>query len=196
MIFVGMIGYMVYFHFNLSREFQNSSYNTRAKTAAEKVIRGEIRAADGEVLAETKVSSKGTETRTYPYDNLFSHVVGYTSQGGSGLESSQGYNLLTSDSFILDQIKREFQDKKKLGDTIVTTLDVSLQKALSKAIGSHKGAAVAIDPETGKILAMVSKPDFDPNTIDKKYTKLTTDEDNSPLLNRATSGLYPPGSNV
>ena len=194
MIFVGMIAYMVYFHFNMSREFQNSPYNTRAKSAAEKVIRGEIRAAGGEVLAETKVSSKGTETREYPYDHLFSHVVGYTTQGGSGLESSQNYNLLTSDSFILDQVKREFQDKKKLGDTVVTTLDVGLQKALSKAIGDHKGAAVAIDPETGKVLAMVSKPDFDPNSIEKKYTKLTTDEDNSPLLNRATSGLYPPGS--
>ena len=63
MIFVGMIGYMVYFHFNLSREFQNSAYNTRAKSAAEKVIRGEILAADGEVLAETKVDSDGTEIR-------------------------------------------------------------------------------------------------------------------------------------
>lgn len=194
MIFVGMIAYMVYFHFNLSREFQNSAYNTRAKSAAEKVIRGEIRAADGEVLAETKVSSDGTETRSYPYDDLFAHVIGYTYQGGTGLESSQNYNLLTSDSFILDQIKWEFQDEKKRGDNIITTLDVDVQKALSNAIGDHKGAGVVIEADTGKVLAMVSKPDFDPNTVEKKYEKLIADEDNSPLLNRTTSGLYPPGS--
>ena len=145
MIFVGMIGYMVYFHFNLSREFQNSAYNTRAKSAVEKVIRGEIRASGGEVLAETKVDSDGTETRKYPYDDLFAHVVGYTYQGGTGLESSQNYNLLTSDSFILDQIKWEFQDLKKKGDNIITTLDVDVQKALSSAIGDYKGAAVAIE---------------------------------------------------
>ena len=194
MIFVGMIGYMVYFHFNLSREFQNSAYNTRAKSAVEKVIRGEIRASGGEVLAETKVDSDGTETRKYPYDDLFAHVVGYTYQSGTGLESSQNYNLLTSDSFILDQIKWEFQDLKKKGDNIITTLDVDVQKALSSAIGDYKGAAVAIEADTGRVLAMVSKPDFDPNTVQKKYEKLSTDEDNSPLLNRATSGLYPPGS--
>ena len=185
---------MVYFHFNLSREFQNSSYNTRAKNAAEKVQRGEILSANKEILAETKTSSDGTETRSYPYGSLFSHVVGYTAKGGSGLESSQNFNLLTSDSFILDQVRREFEDKKKIGDKVVTTLDVDLQKALSDSIGSHKGAGVVIEADTGKVLAMVSKPDFDPNTIEKKYEKLTTDEDNSPLLNRATSGLYPPGS--
>ena len=194
MSFVGMIGYMVYFHFNLSREFQNSAYNTRAKSAAEKVIRGEILAADGEVLAETKVDSDGTETRVYPYDDLFAHVVGYTYQGGTGLESSQNYNLLTSDAFILDQIKWEFQDVKKKGDNVVTTLDVDVQKALSSAIGDHKGAGVVIEADTGKVLAMVSKPDFNPNTVEKKYEKLIADEDNSPLLNRAASGLYPPGS--
>lgn len=194
MIFVGMIAYMVYFQFDRSREFQNSSYNTRAKSAAEKVLRGEIRAADGEVLAETKVSSDGTETRRYPYDELFAHVVGYVYQGGTGLESSQNFNLLTSDSFVLDQIRWEFQDEKKRGDNIITTLDVDVQKALSDAIGDHKGAAVAIEADTGKVLAMVSKPDFDPNTVEKKYDRLSTDEDNSPLLNRATSGLYPPGS--
>lgn len=185
---------MVYFHFDLSREFQNSSYNTRAKHAAEKVLRGEILASGNEILAETKTAADGTETRSYPYGSLFSHVVGYTAKGGSGLEASQSFNLLTSDSFILDQVRREFEDKKKIGDKIVTTLDVDLQKALSESIGSHKGAGVVIEADTGKVLAMVSKPDFDPNTVEKKYEKLTTDEDNSPLLNRATSGLYPPGS--
>ncbi len=194
MIFVGMIAYMVYFHFNLSREFQNSSYNTRAKAAAEKVVRGEILASGGEILAETKVSSSGEETREYPYGSLFAHVVGYTDQGATGLESSQNYNLLTSDSFILEQIQKEFQDEKKQGDNVITTLDVDLQKALSDAIGSYKGAGVVMEADTGKVLALVSKPDYDPNTIAEKYSTLSTDEDNSPLLNRATSGLYPPGS--
>ena len=63
------------------------------------------------------------------------------------------------------QIKNEFQDKKNQGDNVVTTLDTNLQEAAYDALGSNKGAVVVMDPSTGKILAMVSKPDFDPNTV-------------------------------
>lgn len=61
---------------------------------------------------------------------------------------------------------------------------------LIRQLGSKKGAVIAMEPDTGAILAMVSKPDYNPNTIVKDWTKLNMDEDNSPLLNRATQGLY------
>ena len=57
-----------------------------------------------------------------------------------------------------------------------------------------RGAVVALEPSTGKILAMVSKPDFDPNSISQNWDALVNDETNSSLLNRATMGQYPPGS--
>ena len=185
---------MFYFHFNLSRDFQNSSYNNRSDTASEKVIRGNILSADGEILAESTVSEDGTETRNYPLGRIFSHVIGFTSHGGSGLEKNQNYNLLTSDSFVVDQVKREFSGEKKQGDTVVTTLDSTLQKIAYNALGDHKGAVVVMDAGTGQILSMVSKPDFDPNKIAKEYETLVSDEANSSLLNRAAIGLYPPGS--
>ena len=80
-----------------------------------------------------------------------------------------------------------------MGDTVVTTLDADLQKAAYQALGEKKGAVVVMEPKTGKILAMVSKPDFDPNTVESSWNALSTDE-NSVLLNRATQGQYAPGS--
>lgn len=76
---------------------------------------------------------------------------------------------------------------------MVTTLDVKIQEAAYDALGSSKGAVVAIEPSTGKILAMVSKPDFDPNTVSEEWEDLSSNDDGV-LVNRATQGQYAPGS--
>ena len=115
-------------------------------------------------------------------------------KGKSGLESSQNFNLLTSNAFFLEKLANEFKDQKNTGDTVVTTLDANLQNA--KDImhwGDNKGAVVVMEPSTGKILAMVSKPSFDPNNVSENWDALNNDE-NSSLLNRATLGQYTPGS--
>lgn len=80
---------------------------------------------------------------------IFAHVVGYSSQGKSGLESTQNFNLLTSDAFILEKLVKEFQDQKNIGDNVVTTLDVDLQSAAYNALGDNKGAVVIMEPSTG-----------------------------------------------
>ena len=88
-----------------------------------------------------------------------------------------------------------FKGKKKPGDNVVTTINYKLQKTAYDALGSYRGAVVAMEPSTGKILAMVSKPDYNPNTVGKDWNKLISGGDgNSALLNRATQGIYPPGS--
>lgn len=87
----------------------------------------------------------------------------------------------------------EFHDQKNIGDNVVTTLDVDLQSAAYNALGDNKGAVVIMEPSTGKVLAMVSKPSFDPNSVAANWDALNSDE-NSVLLNRATQGLYAPGS--
>jgi peptidoglycan glycosyltransferase len=81
-----------------------------------------------------------------------------------------------------------------MGDTVVSSLSASLQETAYYALGDRKGAVVVMEPSTGRILAMVSKPDFDPNTIADDWDTLVNDENNSSLLNRATNGAYPPGS--
>lgn len=194
LIFVSLIGYVVYFNAVKSEDFINSPYNTRQDTFSDRVVRGAIQSSDGQVLAQTNVYEDGTEERVYPYENIFAHVVGYDSNGKSGLESEANFQLLTSNQFFLDQMKNELRGSKNMGDTVVSTLNASLQATAYNALGDRRGAVVAIEPSTGKILVEVSKPDFDPNTIAENWDWLVSDENNSSLLNRATNGAYPPGS--
>ncbi|HIZ23681.1 MAG TPA: penicillin-binding protein 2 [Candidatus Blautia faecigallinarum] len=194
LVFAGLIAYLIYFNGVRSEDFINSPYNTRQDTFSDRVVRGEIHSADGEVLARTDVYEGGTEVRVYPYQNIFSHVVGYDTHGKSGLESDANFSLLTSHEFFLDQMKNEFRGEKNMGDTVVTTLDAGLQVVAYNALGDRKGAVLAIEPSTGKILVMVSKPDFDPNTLSENWDALISDGTNSSLLNRVTMGQYPPGS--
>lgn len=195
-IFIMMMGYFVYFQIFKSEDFINSPYNTRQNTFAEHVIRGEIRSSDEKVLAQTVVGEDGSETRYYPYGAMFAHAVGYDSNGKSGIESFGNFNLLRSHAFFLEQIVNGIQDKKNPGDNIVSTLNYSMQEAAYQALGGNRGAVVALEPSTGKILTMVSKPDFDPNSIAANWESIisNTDSENSVLVNRVTQGMYPPGS--
>jgi peptidoglycan glycosyltransferase len=194
-IFLALIGYLVYFNIELKDEYANSPYNSKRQGSyQERVVKGKILSADGDILASTETDQEGNEYRLYPYENVFAHVVGYSASGISGLEQSMNSQLLTSHANVLAQVENEFKDEKNVGDNIVTTLDVKLQQAAYDALGSSNGAVVVMEPDTGKILAMVSKPDFDPNTIAADWESINSDAGNSSLVNRATQGLYPPGS--
>ena len=192
--FVGLIVYLVYFNIAKADDIIHNSYNKRQEILAQKVIRGPILASDKSVLAVTLTDSDGNETRYYPNNNLLSHVLGYTGNGGSGLESSAAYYMLTSNENIWTQISNDLSGKKHQGDSVVTTLDLGLSKAAYNALGTNKGAVIVMEPSTGKILTMVSTPDFNPNTIESEWNSIVSDENSSVLLNRATQGLYPPGS--
>lgn len=192
-IFIAMMAYLVkYVVFDANTTIANS-YNKRQSLYAENVTKGKIISSDGVVLAETKVDSEGNETRVYPYGSMFAHVVGYDSNGQSGLELSANYYLLTSNQNILYKVYHALTDEKDMGNNVITTLDYNLQSTAYNALGNNDGAVIVIEPDTGKILAMVSKPDYDPNDIDNVIAE-SSDSDSSCLLNRATQGLYPPGS--
>ena len=174
----------MYFQVKESRDVIRSPYNARQDSYADRVVRGDITDRNGKVLAHSEVQPDGTEVRQYPYGSDFAHVVGYSSQGKSGLESEMNFELLTSNAFFLEKIRNEFQDQKNIGDTVVTTLDADLQQAASAALGGYKGAVVVMEPSTGKILAMVSKPDYDPNGVAVNWETLNSDPD---------SALFKPG---
>lgn len=194
-IFLAMIAYFTYFQFARSEQFINNPYNSRLDGFAKRIVRGDIVSDDGTLLATTKTDGEGNETRVYPEGRAYAHVVGYAENGKSGLESNYNFELLRSHSFILERVVNEIEGKKNQGDTLVTTLNNDLQQAAYQALGDQKGAVVVMEPDTGKILAMVSKPDFDPNTIVANWESiLANDDQNSVLLNRASQGLYPPGS--
>ena len=191
-----MILYLAKFMIVDSDNVIANSYNKRQDHLAERVIRGDIVSEDGTVLATTNIANDGSEYRYYPNGNMFSHVVGYSDYGKSGLELTANYALLTSNANIVERVTNSLHEEKNMGDTVVTTLDYELQSTAYNALGYAKGAVVVMEPDTGKLLAMVSKPDFDPNSIDAVWEMVSneTASDNTILLNRATQGLYPPGS--
>lgn len=194
LLFAGLAGYLCFFTWKEAPELVNNPYNGRLEKLNETCVRGEILSADGKTLAVSRLDDEGEESRSYPFGAVFSHVIGYTSVGEAGMESSANYYLLNSHESSLNKLYKELTDRKVTGDTVYTTLDTDLQQIVYDAMEGYQGACVVMEPSTGKILAMVSKPDFDPNTLEEDYAALVSDSSNSNLVNRATRGLYSPGS--
>lgn len=193
-LFAAMTVYfLIYTNKNSKKLFEND-YNKREEALLEKNVRGKIYAASGEVLAETIQDQDGNDVRSYPYKNLFSHIVGYTYKGGSGVEQLQNYNLMHSDISLSDKASYDAAGERYPADDVYTTLDLALQQAASDALGDNRGAVIVTEVSTGNILCMVSKPDFDPNDIEAEWEQLGADTDSGTLVNRVTQGLYAPGS--
>ena len=193
-MFFVMMGYTCYYAVTHKQTLLNNSYNTRQEILVAQNSRGTIYASGGEALAMTETDVNGEETRVYPYANMFSHVVGYASNGKFGIEATANYYLINSNTSLSEKVSDDMAGKKYPGDSVVTTLDVDLQQIAYDSLGVYKGAVIVSEPATGRILAMVSKPDFDPNEIEVIWDDLISDKESSVLLNRATQGLYPPGS--
>lgn len=190
MLVIIITGYYVYELFAYDQTILWNTYNRRITKMESNVVRGPIYASTGEELAYTIVEPDGTERRIYPFGSLFSHVIGYSFGEGAGLEGSLNYQLLSSAQSFENKIANELSGKKYRGNNVITTLDTNITKVVDEAIGDFKGAVVVMD-DKGAILSMVSKPDYNPNTLKTVGVDKTLD---APLLNRAVNGLYPPGS--
>ncbi len=194
-LFASLLAYVCYYAGNNKQELMNNSYNTRQQILLAQNTRGKILSRDGDVLAYTTLDEYGKEKRVYPYGKEFAHVVGYSTNGKAGIEASENYYLINTSIDLQDKVALDTQGEKYPGDNVYTTLDVNLQEVAFNALSARKGAIVVTNPKTGEILAMVSKPDFDPNTIQQDWASLLADKStDAKLLNRATQGLYPPGS--
>lgn len=193
--FLALILYLSFFLLFQSESFINNPYNKRIDALSEKTIRGSVYAADGTVLALSDVSPEtGEERRRYPFSNVYAHVVGFPVNGKMGVEGAANFELLHSHSKVTERLKHAFTGEKNRGDGVVTTLQPRLQEAAYQALGNYRGAIVVVEVSTGKVLAMVSKPDFDPNVIGETFSFLAEDNESATLLNRATQGRYAPGS--
>lgn len=193
-LFLGMAAYVCIYISTHSEALFNNSYNSRQSVLAQKNTRGTIYSSDGYALAQTVTDEAGEEMREYPFANVFSHIVGYTGRGKTGLEGLANFYLVNTSASVSEQAENAAADRKNPGNNLITTLDAGLQQAAYDALGVYEGAIVVMEPSTGKILAMVSKPDFDPNRIAEIWDEVTSDEESSVLLNRASQGVYPPGS--
>ena len=208
LLFFAMIGYMIYFIGWQAEDLMGNSYNPRMEVFNDRFVRGAILSVDGQVLAQTavtdtRVNQDGsvnpdgtyTETRQYPFGGVFAQAVGYSTKGKTGLEALANFYLMQSNANPVTQVVNEIMETKSLGDNVVTTLDAGLQKVAYDALGDQKGAVIAVNPTTGEVLAMASKPSFDPNTIVEDWDDIVNNQSAAaPLLNRCTQGLYAPGS--
>ncbi len=195
LMFCVLIGYYGYFLVAESEEVVSNPYNSaRIDQQAERILRGNILSSEGDILAMTQTDEEGNESRYYPYGSLFAHTVGYSTRGTTGIESVANEQLLTCSLTSMEQIYNELMGGKNEGNSVVTTLNLNLQQVLYEAMAGYTGAAVVLEPSTGRVLAMVSTPDFDPNTINETYEVIIADESNTNLLNKAAQGRYSPGS--
>lgn len=194
-LFVLIIAYFSYFLLVRSEDTINNAYNNREKVLAERVLRGKIISSDGEVLAETIINEDGSESRYYPYKDMLAHIVGRYDKGLTGIEEAENIRLLSVNRNSFGNMLNDMVGEKSPGNNVITTLNLKLQQVAYDALGDRRGAVVVMEPSTGKLLVMVSKPSYDPNTINVQWDSLVKDdEEGSPLYNRATQGLYPPGS--
>lgn len=194
-LLVVLLGYVTYLQVIEGNTLAFHPLNRRTAEASRKIERGQIVDSQGKVLALSRLSEQKEYKREYPYDKLFAHIVGYDSPkyGKTGIESIY-------DGYLSGQINPERRlgaisqlFTSGAGNTITLTIDARLQQAAYQALGANRGAIVAISPKTGAILAMVSRPSFDPNTLESDWATISQAA-SSPLLNRAAQGLYPPGS--
>jgi peptidoglycan glycosyltransferase len=169
------------------------------------IKRGKIYAADGQTVLATNVRKKvGGQTlyfRRYPSGPLFSNVVGYSTESRNRTGLEQSYNdFLTGSNANLDTVFRSTLDRLKgstvTGNDLILTLRPGLQAIARRALQGKCGAVVALEPSTGRVLAMVSNPTYNPNLIERHFAQATrtTAPCGAPLLNRATAGKYQPGS--
>ena len=190
-LFVILAGYFLYDVTMYSGRWISSAYNPRLRERRSSVIPGSIYDKNGLVLA-----GSSHDRRTYISDDetrlAGCHVVGDI-YGFSplGLETTQGAWLLGFNESLTDRIKRILLSETAHGSDLTLTLDAKLNSEIAAMFGNYRGAAVVLDYKTGKILAMVSLPQFDLKDIDVSQEHGGADQDALP--NRALQAQYAPG---
>jgi peptidoglycan glycosyltransferase len=180
--------------------------NEIQRVAQFSIKRGLIRSSDGTILASNRIKKVGGQKlylRRYPQGGLFAHVVGYSTQSRAraGLESSEN-DYLTGANRNLDTVLKTTLDKIRgatiKGNDLWLTMRPGPQRLAMQQLAGKCGSVVAIDPRNGKVLVMASRPTYDPNLVEKDFARINNIRavcrPAAPLLNRATDGLYTPGS--
>jgi peptidoglycan glycosyltransferase len=183
---------------------RDNKLNERTLLEQQRVNRGPIVAADGTVLARSVRMSGGTYQRTYPTGELFAAPLGYDyvapDLGNAGLERFRNKELGAQTGTNLQSVLDQLQGKEPQGEKVVTTLVPSAQRAAVAALGEHEGAVVALEPRSGAVEVMASKPSYDPNALRssaakaKQQREMNANPPSRSEVNRAVQFGYAPGS--
>jgi len=169
--------------------------NPRPAEAQRRVQRGRILDRAGRELAHSDRLATGETRRVYAYPPLV-HVVGYSSARyqQTGIEAAENDALQgTAGATPQETFLKRLLHRPTVGGDVTLTIDLEWQKVADAALGNAAGAIVLLDARSGAILALASHPTYDPNRLEEAFERLK-DDPARPLLNRATQGLYPPGS--
>jgi penicillin-binding protein A len=184
--------------------------NEIQRVAQFRIRRGLIYASDGKtVLAANRAVKRAGQTlyfRRYPTHGFASQTVGYSTQGRSraGVERQENAYLTASNAnlgTIFDKLTDNLKGATVTGNNLILNLRVGVQRLAESALAGKCGAAVLLNPKTGAVYVMASSPSYDPNKIESDqgfasilHSPSACPGSTSALLNRATQGLYPPGS--
>lgn len=188
-LFAVLIGYTSRWSVFEATALRDNPQNRRSILEEQQIKRGRILAADGTVLARSVRKGELYERR-YPTGSLFGHPIGFYDVRFNKSELERYRNsYLSGTNEAISSFVDQLTGERSEGNDIVTTLDPAAQKVAIQGLAGRKGSVVALDPKSGAILAMVSNPPFDANTVHTKGV-------NKQLggLNRATGAGYPPGS--
>jgi peptidoglycan glycosyltransferase len=181
-------------------ELSRDPYNPRLFEAAVRTPRGLIVDRDGVVLARSE--PLGDIYRRIYSGTLYEPLLGYATLafGLAGIEATYATSLIGEDpGDPLAAMRRRYLGETVPPGSVRLALSAKLQEVAAGALGQRRGAVIALDPRSGEILASASFPRYDPNpltdpAVQRQAFEALTQDANKPLFDRATQGLYPPGS--
>jgi peptidoglycan glycosyltransferase len=200
--FTLLVGAVTYIQLIRGPEYRDDPRNARLVTGLAGRERGTIITADGVVVAESRANPDDPRffIRSYPETDLYAHTVGYATAiyGTLGIEADRSAELVSDRDSTISGVLNAIVGGDLRPRGLRLTIRHDLQEVALEALGDQRGAVVAVDVETGAILAMVSTPTFDPNLLTSAanvdlVTAMENDP-NRPLLNRAVGATYAPGS--
>jgi peptidoglycan glycosyltransferase len=209
-LFAALVGFTSYWAVFDSNSLKAEPQNRRPLIMEQQVKRGFIKTADGVTIAEShpEGGKNPVYVRDYPRGSLYANPVGYSfvQAGQTGIEKSENA-VLAGERNEFTSILDELRDVPQEGDNVTLTIDSRLQQVASQALQQEiasngiqgaGGAAVALDPSTGAVKAMVSLPSYDPNSVKNPdvFKQLNKESSGAPVVNRATQSGYPPGSTM
>ena len=204
-LFASLLASTTFTQFVSAGDLRADSRNTRTILDELSRERGPIVVGNEAVVTSVPVDDQYQFQRTYTDAELYAHATGFYSlvYGATGIEGTESTLLAgTADQQFYSRLSDTLSGRAAKGATVELTIDPEVQRAAWDALGDQRGAVVALDPGTGDILAMVSKPSFDPGLLASHDRSAVVEnreallaQEGSPLTNRAIGGnLYPPGS--
>jgi penicillin-binding protein A len=198
-LFGVLVAFTSYWSVFDAKALKEKTENARPLIEQQRIERGRILTADGAVIAKSVRKGQGDQlryVRRYPEDSLFGHPIGYSFVQYGDVEFEQFHNdTLVGERSEFASILDEITGATQEGNDIVTNLDSEAQAvALADLKAAGFGAVVAIEPQSGRIRVMASNAPYNPNRIPDEIDQLNQNDIETPLFDRASQGLYPPGS--